>query len=288
MNYRLKRLKHVKLWIGAIAAGALWTLPAGAQAPRPNQPRAGVGPADRMVVDPAAATRGRGVWASECITCHGAQARGSDTAPSLLRSLVVLKDRQGKELGPFLKKGHPTQSGTPSASLTDAQIVDLAHFLRQRIEDTFRGSDAFTEGDILVGDAAAGGVYFNGGGQCATCHTATALSLDGIGTRLGPVELQQRMLFPGGRGGRGRGGAGATDVTVTLTPASGAAKSGTLVDMDDLFVTLKDESGATHVVRRVPGLKIAKRDPLQAHHDLLDRITDTQMHDLVAYLEKMK
>ena len=73
-----------------------------------------------------------------------------------------------------------------------------------------------------------------------------------------------------------------------LTPASGAALSGTLVDMDDLFVTLKDESGATHVVRRVPGLKIVKRDPLQAHHDLLDRITDTQIHDLVAYLEKMK
>ena len=29
-------------------------------------------------------------------------------------------------------------------------------------------------------------------------------------------------------------------------------------------------------------------DPLQAHIDLLDRITDKQIHDLVAYLETMK
>jgi len=48
-------------------------------------PRPGVGPADRPAVDAAAADRGRHVWASECITCHGAQARGTDTAPNLLR-----------------------------------------------------------------------------------------------------------------------------------------------------------------------------------------------------------
>ena len=58
--------------------------------------------------------------------------------------------------------------------------------------------------------------------------------------------------------------------------------------MDDLFVTFRDASGAMRVVRRVPGLKVVKNDPLQAHHDLLDRITDKNIHDLVAYLETMK
>lgn len=283
MNYRPKR------WMVAAAAGVAWVVHASAQAPRPNMPRAGVGPADRPVVDRAAADRGRKVWASECVTCHGASARGSDTVPSLLRSTVVLKDRYGSALGPFLKKGHPTQSGTPSASLPDAQVVDLTHFLRQRIEDTFRGSDVFTEGNILTGDPAAGAAYFNGEGRCATCHTATANTLGGIASRLaGPVEIQQRMLFPGGRGGRGAGAASATAVTVTLTPASGPAQSGTLVEMDDLFVTYRDASGAIKVVRRVPGLKIVRTDPLQAHHELLTRITDKNIHDLVAYLETLK
>ena len=75
---------------------------------------------------------------------------------------------------------------------------------------------------------------------------------------------------------------------MTLTPPSGRAMSGVLVEMDDQFVTFRDESGYIRVVRRVPGLKIVKDDPLQAHHELLDRITDKNIHDLVAYLEALK
>ena len=150
MNY------HLKLWVGVLAFVALGAVHSAAQGQRPTMPRAGVGPADRPVVDPEAADRGRRVWVSECITCHGTQARGTDTAPSLLRSLVVLRDRYGTELGPFLKKGHPMQSGNPSSSLTDAQVVDLTHFLRQRIEDTLRGAAPFTEHNVATGNAEAG------------------------------------------------------------------------------------------------------------------------------------
>jgi cytochrome c oxidase cbb3-type subunit 3 len=277
--------------MGAFTFATAWVVHATAQAPRPTMPRAGVGPADRPVVDSAAADRGRGVWVAECITCHGTQARGTDTAPSLVRSMVVLRDRYGSQLGPFLKKGHPTQSGHSSDTLTDAQVVDLTHFLRQRIEDTLRGSAVFTEQNVKTGDAAAGEAYFKGDGRCTTCHTATSHSLEGIASRLsGPVDVQQRMLFPGGRGGRAAagGGPGPTAVTVTITQPAGPSVSGTLVEMDDQFVTYRDDSGSIRVVRRVPGQKIAKNDPLQAHHDLLDRITDRNVHDLVAYLETMK
>src|SRR5204862_7805817 len=127
--------------------------------------------------------------------------------PNLTRSLVVLRDRYGNELGPFLKRGHKMQSGAAVTTLTDDQIVNLAHFLRQRVNDSFRGSPLFQSQNVLTGDAAAGAAYFNGEGKCATCHTATALSLAGIAGRYEPIEIQQRFLFPGGgRGGRGRGG----------------------------------------------------------------------------------
>jgi hypothetical protein len=33
---------------------------------------------------------------------------------------------------------------------------------------------------------------------------------------------------------------------------------------------------------------VTKTNPLQAHVDLLDRITDAQIHDVVAYLETLK
>jgi cytochrome c oxidase cbb3-type subunit 3 len=267
-----------------------------AQTPVPNPV------ARNPVVDPAAHDRGRDLWAKQCIDCHGPQARGSDKGPNIIRSTVVNFDRSsvtpGSALGPFLKKGHPTQSGTPSSSFTDDQIVALAHFLRQRVNDTMRGSPLFVPGDVLTGDAKAGEAFFNGEGGCSTCHTAASRSLAGIRSRVSStVDLQQRMLFPGGgrgRGGRGRGAAppaaapNPNAITVTITPASGAPLSGVLVDQDSFFVTLRDATGAVKTVRRAPGMKVVTTNPLQAHIDLLDRLTDKNIHDLVAYLETLK
>jgi mono/diheme cytochrome c family protein len=265
------------------------------------------------VVDQAAHDRGRALWASHCIDCHGSQARGSDTGPNIIRTKVVNFDRSaaqaGSVLGPFLKAGHPTQSQKPSASFTDEEVVSLANFLRQKVNDTMRGSPLFTVGDIVVGDAKAGQAYFNGDGKCATCHNATERNLAGVSTRIPePVDLQQRMLFPmgGGRGRGGRGGRGggppadpaaaaaaqaAADrnaVKVTIAPASGSQMSGVLVEETDFYVTLREADGTVRVVRRAPGLKVTKTNPMQEHIDLLDRISDKQIHDLVAYLETLK
>jgi cytochrome c oxidase cbb3-type subunit 3 len=197
-------------------------------------------------------------------------------------------------LGPFLKAGHTTQSGKPGASFTDEEVVALANFLRQRVNDTMRQSPLFTVSDILVGDPQAGEAYFRGEGGCATCHTATSRSLAGIGARMQPVDIQQRMLFPfsAGRGRGGRGAAAAAPnpnaITVTVTPASGTPLSGVLVEESDFYVTLRQSDGTLRVVRRAPGMTVAKNNPLQAHIDLLERITDKQIHNLVAYLARMK
>ena len=58
--------------------------------------------------------------------------------------------------------------------------------------------------------------------------------------------------------------------------------------MDDFSVTLRDSAGILRTVKRVPGMKVVKTNPYQFHIDLLDRITDKQMHDVVAYLETLK
>jgi len=271
----------------------------------PGQPPAAAPVARSPVVDQAAHDRGRALWASNCIDCHGSQARGSDTGPNIIRTKTVNFDRSaveaGSVLGPFLKAGHPTQSKKPSASFTDEEVVALANFIRQRVNDTMRGSPIFTVGDILVGDAKAGEAYFQGEGGCAACHNATNRNLAGIATRItAPVDLQQRMLFPGG-GGRGRGGRGRgapppsgpapvdrNAVTVTIASASGPSISGVLVEESDFYVTIRESDGTVRSVRRTPGTTVKKTVPLQAHIDLLDRITDKQIHDVVAYLETQK
>lgn len=250
----------------------------------------------RPPVDQAAHDRGRAIWARECIDCHGSQARGSEKGPNIIRTKTVNYDRSaqtaGSVVGPFLKAGHPTMSGRASASFTPDEVIGLAQFLRQRVNDTMRGSPLFTVGDILVGDRAAGEAFFKGAGKCATCHTATTNSLAGIGTRVpAPVDIQQRMMFPGiaprGRGA-GAGAANPNATTVTITPDAGPQIAGVLVEQSDFFVTARLADGTIRVVRRTPGMKVSLTNPLQAHIDLLEVITDKQMHDLVAYLESLK
>ena len=246
------------------------------------------GPADKPLVDFALADKGKDVWVAECVTCHGAQGRGTDSGPNLMRSVLFLRDRYGSEIGPFLKKGHPLQSGKPASSLTDEQITNIAHFLRKQLNDTLRGATVFTVQDIRTGDAKAGAEYFNGAGKCTTCHSATG-DLAGIAGKYETVDIQQRMLFPGGgRGGRRGGPPPKSSVRISVTPQGGPSVSGVLVYMDDFVVTLLDESGVSRTFRRTPALKVQKTDPLDAHHALLDSITDKQIHDVVAYLETLK
>ena len=250
----------------------------------------------RPPVDMAAHDRGRAIWAAQCIDCHGTVARGGEKGPNIIRTITVNYDRSsftpGSVLGPFLKKGHPTQSGKPSTSFTDEEIVALAQFVRQKVNDTMRSSPLFTVGDIVVGDSKTGESYFSGEGRCSTCHNASTRNLAGIKTRIPvPVDLQQRMLFPGGFRGRGAGagpaGPNPNAVTVTLTPASGPAMSGVLVEQSDFYVTFRQADGTVKVVPRA-GSRVVLTNPLQAHIDLLDRITDKQIHDVVAYLETLK
>jgi cytochrome c oxidase cbb3-type subunit III len=261
-----------------------------------------VGPYNKQIVDPAAADRGRHLYATECVDCHGPTARGVDNqGPNLVRSNVVLHDRVGSELGPFLKKGHPLQSKASAASLTDTQIADLSHFLKQRVDDALKRAPMGDHINIITGDAAAGKAYFEGEGKCTTCHSLTGTqpgNLAGIGGRFAdPVDLQQSMMFPSGRGGRGGGrGAGrggppapsSAPVMLTVTPAGGQPITGELVFLDDFDAQLRDSAGKLHSFTRTPTLKVEKKDPLQAHHEILDRMTDKSMHDLVVYLETVK
>lgn len=265
----------------AVLAGQVPKLPV------PTGPRPNAGPPDRPNVDPAAADRGRALYGAECITCHGSTARGTVAAPSLIRSGVVLADRYGTTLGPFFQQGHTMQSGRSSATLTGSQVLDLMHFLRQRIDDTLRGSVVFVPANVVTGSAGAGHAYFNGNGGCAGCHSPTG-DLAGLASRLGtPVDIQQRMLFPTPRPARdGQPARGQT--TVTVTRPGSAPATGVLVQEDDFYVTWREASQLVRVARKGPGVSVVTNDPLQAHHDLLDRITDANVHDLVAYLVTLK
>src|SRR5438874_1554035 len=82
----------------------------------------------------------------------------------------------------------------------------------------------------------------------------------GPAKRLDPPTLQHRFLFP----------RRTKPVTVTVTPPSGPAVSGTLEKIDDFNVSLRDAAGEYHSWKRTSALKVEKHDPLAVHNELLD------------------
>jgi len=244
------------------------------------------GPGDRQVVDRQSAARGKTIYTSECASCHGPLGRGAN-GPDLVRSVVVLHDHYGDTLGPYLMQRHPGAAGTAMASLTQKQIQDISHFLHQQVEDTLRSGPYTQVLNVMTGNAQAGAAYFNGAGGCARCHSGTG-DLAGIASRYDAPTLQQRLLFPRTVALGAEGVAAPKPVTVKVTYENGEPISGTLVHIDDFNIALRDAAGNYHAWNRTPQLKIERHDPYAAHNELLDRITDQDIHNLVAYLETLK
>ena len=237
-------------------------------------------------MDDQAAERGKATYTAECVSCHGPKARGTDKGPDLVRSLIVLKDRYGDTIGPFLRKGHPTQSS--SANLDETKIVDLSHFLHQKVGDTLRTGPYNKVLNVLTGDPKAGEAYFNGAGKCNTCHSPTG-DLAGIGKKYDPPVLQLKFVFPQTVAfGRGLTTGAKKPVIVAVTTPSGERVSGVLDHIDDFSVSLRDASGQYRSFKRSPELRVEKSDPYAAHVALLDQYTDKDIHDVVAYLETLK
>jgi cytochrome c oxidase cbb3-type subunit III len=245
-------------------------------------------------VDPqfnqAAVDRGHEILVNQCGFCHGSNARGGSSGPDLTRSEVVQNDDGGKELAAFLRNGRPDK-GMPSFDLPVEQVKDLATFLHAAIYLN-ANRRLYQVLDILVGDPQAGAAYFNGAGKCATCHSVTG-DLKGVGAKYDAVTLQGKIVMP--RGGRGDGpprpaymDKNALKATVTL--ASKQTVSGVLVRLTDFEVMVYDPD--TKMIRSwsrngdVPRVDVV--DPLQAHIDMWAKWTDADMHNVTAYLARLK
>ncbi|HEY1306462.1 MAG TPA: c-type cytochrome [Vicinamibacterales bacterium] len=239
----------------------------------------------RAAGDPAAIERGRVTFSANCAFCHGADARGGDGGPSLLRSSVVLDDQNGELIGPVVQSGR-TDRGMPKFGMTNDQIADIATFLHTFRINGYDPSRKRPE-SILVGDARAGEKYFNE--TCASCHSASG-DLKGFASKMpDPRTLQQGWLMPGstaGRGGPPPGSPKPPRAAVTL--ANGQTIEGELERADDFVVALRTADGTRRTIRVTEGVKVQIRDPLQPHRDLLRKYRDADIHDVTAYLVTLK
>ena len=276
------------------------------QAPRPAGPgaqqpqRPGRFPAQqRGAFDPAVVQRGRGIYASTCAPCHGLDARGGQLGgPNLLRSQLVLNDKNGELISPVVKNGRPGNGGAamPPMALPDADIVAIATFVHS-LQAQIGGPGNPPPGEevplnILVGNAKAGESYF--AAKCATCHSASG-DLKGLAARVTEPKALQNLWVSGGRaiarGGGAARPAGAPPRAVTqatITLPSGEKVTGPLVRHDDFLITVSTAEGPRTFRRNGDVPKVEIVDPLEGHRALLGVLTDADMHNVTAYLVTLK
>lgn len=247
----------------------------------------------RALADPALIQRGNGLYGVHCRLCHGPDLRGGEMGGSnLLRSQLALNDQDGELIGPVITQGrqNPGQPSMPAIPLPPDDQRAVAAYIHS-VHATMRGQGSPPAGppvelNILVGDAKAGEAYFKT--NCSSCHSPTG-DLQGIATRFqDPVQLQNTWVAGGGGRGRGAGSA-RRQVTVVVTPQNGQKVEGRLDRMDDFLVLLTTAEGVQRSFSRsgeVPVVEV--RDPMERHRRLLATYTDTDIHNVTAYLVTLK
>ena len=88
---------------------------------------------------------------------------------------------------------------------------------------------------------------------------------------------------------RSRAGPNPAAPYATVTLPSGETFKGAPVLVTDFDVTLRLADGFTRTWARNHGVpKVEITDPLQAHVDIMTKLSDTDMHNLTAYLATLK
>src|SRR5262249_40496674 len=136
--------------------------------------------------------------------------------------------------------------------------------------------------DLQTGDARAGKAYFDGAGGCSKCHSPTG-DLSGLANRFEGLALLQRMLYPPSVEGTRR----AVPAQVTVTLPSGQTTAGTLMYRDEFTIALIDASGS-YRSWSTSDVKFSVADPLEAHAALLEKYSDADVHNVLAYLQTLR
>jgi cytochrome c oxidase cbb3-type subunit III len=166
----------------------------------------------------------------------------------------------------------------PALALTDAQILEVAAFLHARSEEAMHSArvpKVYAVEKLLTGNAEAGKTFFNGAGGCNKCHSPAG-DLAGIAGKHSPIDLQALMLYPGGKHG-----------AAVVTLGSGEQVKGSVEHADDFVIAVRDENGWYRSFRR-ESVKVELQDGLAGHRELLNKLTQADVHNLFAYIETLK
>ena len=210
-------------------------------------------------------------FAQICALCHGADARGTDRAPSLvnddhLRTMAV------GDIADIIQKG---KGKMPAFPLPQPDVQALARYL-QFLNST--GAEGPAPGDPVAGERT-----FFGAGQCSSCHIAKGRGssygpdLSNVSGRLRLAELGQKLADPSAQIAAGYG-------IVTVGMNDGSSLRGFARAQGSHDLVLQTDDGRLHLLvdSEYRSVTAEKGSVMPAFQGTAD-----QKRDLIAFLSRL-
>jgi cytochrome c oxidase cbb3-type subunit III len=273
---------HRFLWIALFALAFLaWTSPISAQigpaAPPSHSPH--------PTPTPQSLAEGKALFEGACAGCHGIDGSGAN-GPNI-RGV-------GKDLGPegiysVIYTGGAIGSGMPAfSSLGEDKIWLLANYV---------SSFGEVGGGTATGDPAKGKEVYDGNG-CSNCHMIGSQGGDSGPdlTQIGGVRsvgfLHDALLDPGANLPQ-------SDASLQeranypayamyrVIMKDGKVIEGMRLDEDSFSIQLRDAKGQLYSINKLDTSKIEALPGKSFMPSYKDKLTETQLNDLVAYLASL-
>jgi len=214
-----------------------------------------------------------------CASCHGADGRGGDKAPSLVDPANTA-NRSDAELFRIVHDG--TRRGMPPfAQIGDANIEAVVQFLRQ-VAGKASPAEAKEE-PAVTGDVDAGRALYFGKAQCSNCHLMRgkggfiARNLTNYGRTRSAETIMQAIANPDNP-------LLPSSQIVTVKTVAGATITGVLRNEDAFSLQLQTEDGRFHLLQRndVKDVQYSGRSSMP--RDFSSKLSSKELNDIVSFL----
>jgi cytochrome c551 len=268
-----------RLWIAALVI-SWWALAANRAAAFPRAAQ------DAPIANPSPADvdQGKQTFETRCSTCHGLDGGGA-----MGPNIQGIPMRLGAPAVADVIKNGMSGGMPPFAGQLDAsQIQQVIAYLL-----TLTHKDSGT----VTGDAAKGREVYDASG-CASCHiisgegSGAGPELTTVGKLRGPGYLKTTLLYPGSDLPQARvflETGGLLDyMFVQIVTRDGHTFEGTRVAEDSFRIVIKDVNGKFHSFQKNDLREFKKEPGKSVMPSFKDKLSDTQINDLVAYLASLK
>jgi len=221
-------------------------------------------------------SNGEKLYIAHCSGCHGMHGTGG-RGPALNQPWL-LRQANGRYFFNTIRNGLEGGEMPAFPMVSDANIWELIQYVRSK------GSAREVK---LPGDPAAGRILYDSKGACNSCHiidgegNAAGPELTGIGRRRSAGYLRDALISPG------------LDLApgyeiVTLVLGDRKTLRGVRINEDTFTIQIRDLAGNFHSYRKDKLTGIRREPGASTMPSYENRLTETEINDLVAYLASLR